>query len=87
MGELFIVLLLSGLIVFLNYRHYRTRYGRFPTFEEYKTKNPGLVKHGRVECVKCGGTHIYAKGLFSAVDRRKTHYCSTCGTPLYKSKH
>src|SRR5690606_2114774 len=83
----FFFILVFGFIITVNYYHYRSRYSRFPTFEEYRARHPGLVRHGRAECFKCGGTKVYVRGLWNATDRRKTHFCSTCGTPLYKSKH
>ena len=75
------------IIIAFNLNHYHSRYARFPTFDEYQSQHPGLVKPGRVECFKCGGTKLFVRGLWSAVDNKKTHSCSTCGTPLYKSNH
>ena len=71
---------------FASNAHDHKHHGRYPTFDEYKVANPGLVRPGRVECVKCGGTNIQARGLDSAVDLRRTHHCATCGTVLYKSE-
>jgi hypothetical protein len=85
--ELVPFILLFGLICAINYRYYRTRYANHLTFEQYQARFPGLVKKGRVECHICGGTRLHVRGLWSAGDTRKTHYCSTCGKPLYRSRH
>lgn len=66
---------------------HQLRYARLPTFDEYQSQHPGLVKPGRVECFKCGGTKLYVRGLDGALDKKKIHSCSTCGIPLYKSNH
>ena len=78
-----------GLIVIIaiNARYYYSRYRNHPTFEEYKSAHPDRVRNGRVLCYLCGGNIIKMRGLYAAVDRRKTHYCVTCGNPLYRSYH
>ncbi|WP_148561485.1 cbb3-type cytochrome oxidase subunit 3 [Thiopseudomonas alkaliphila] len=82
----FFVILLA-LFIGIFYYHYWNRYRRFPTFDEYKKENPDCAKGGKIKCHSCSGTHIQFKGLSNATDRRKTHYCVTCGSPLYRSYH
>jgi len=82
-----IIIVLGFLINLLISSSKMESYQKIPTFEDYKTAHPELVKRGRVECDKCGGTKIYTRGLTSAVDSQKTHFCSTCGKPLYRSQH
>lgn len=86
-GFFFLFLFVVALILAINHNYYRSRYARFPTFDEYQSQHPELVKPGRVACFKCGATKLHVRGLWSAMDNKKTHFCSTCGTPLYKSKH
>ena len=86
---LFIVAIAVGAaawMFFVSSTHDYKHHERYQTFDEYQAAHPELVRPGHVECVKCGGTNIQARGLRSAVDLRKTHYCSTCGTVLYKSE-
>jgi hypothetical protein len=83
----FFILFCVVIILAINYNYYQSRYARFPTFEEYKSQNPDLIKPGRVACFQCGGTKLHVRGLWNAMDNRKTHFCSTCGAPLYRSKH
>ena len=82
----FLIIALPLLIGADSYYQYRSRYRRHPTFEEYRSRHPGLVTRGRVECHSCGGSLLHVRGLRNAVDTRKTHYCTTCGKPLYRSK-
>lgn len=74
-------------IIIVNVRFYRSRYGNYPSFEEYKSAHPDKARNNRVSCYSCGGNFLKMRGLYSAVDRRKTHYCVTCGAPLYRSYH
>jgi hypothetical protein len=74
-------------ILLFNLRYAYTHYGKYPSFEDYRTKYPDLVKQGCVECFKCGCNKIQVRGLWGPTDKKKTHSCITCGTPLYKSKH
>lgn len=86
LGSLTFVLVII-IIITLNTYYYWNRYRRHPTFDEYKEVRPNSIKKGRITCHSCGGTHIQFRGLRSATDRRKTHICVTCGTPLYRSYH
>lgn len=62
-------------------------YRRYPTFEEYRQQHPKAQRKGRVACHNCGGTHIQFRGVRNAGDRRRVHFCVTCGTALYRSRH
>jgi len=61
-------------------------YSALPTFDEYQAMYPRLVQRGRVECLTCGGTRIFMRGLYSAIGAEKIHGCTTCGKVLYRSK-
>lgn len=89
--ELFLTLASFTVVIFIiiavNTYYYLNRYRRHPTFDEYKETHPNSIRKGRVTCHSCGGNHIQFRGLWSATDRRKTHMCVSCGTPLYRSYH
>lgn len=87
MEMIFIILFLVGLNISFLYINYRNKYAKHPTFNEYKIFHPESVTGDKVKCFSCNGTNIQFRGLSNATDRRKIHYCVTCGKPLYKSCH
>lgn len=80
---LLIVLLNIGLALHEHLRQFRC----YPTFDEYLEQHPQARNKGRVACHNCGASHIQFRGVRNAGDRRRVHFCVTCGTPLYRSRH
>lgn len=83
-GQLFWV----GVVVFfvctfvLSWLSYKRMYLDLPTFEEYRSRYPHLVKEGRCRCYRCGGGRVF---LHNLDPYRRRHICATCGTVLYRS--
>ena len=74
-----------GLFVFiirLNSRVLWHVYGRLPTFDQYRSRHPNLVRHGRCRCRSCGGDRIHVHSLDAFMRR---HVCTNCGELLYRS--
>ena len=71
-----------ALIVGLNFRAYWMAYGRLPNFEQYRTRHPERVRHGRCQCRNCGGDRIHLHSLDAF---RRRHVCTNCGEVLYRS--
>jgi uncharacterized paraquat-inducible protein A len=83
----FVVFVVIACIWLVNFLNKEGEYEKLPTFDQYKEHHTELVNRGRVECHQCGGTKMHTRGLDDANDKRKTHFCTTCGTPLYRSQH
>ena len=86
MDILWFFLLIISLII-LGQVTQKSRFNKNLTLSEYAAKHPDKVKSGRVLCAVCGGSHIQFRGLAHVNDRRKLHYCVTCGELLYRSLH
>jgi hypothetical protein len=57
-----------------------------PTFDNYRSKYPDLVKDGKIKCHKCSGSDIFVKEVGNTPTSILNHHlCKTCGTTLFRS--
>jgi hypothetical protein len=57
-----------------------------PTFDEFRGRNPELVKDGKICCPKCAGNDVFVKEVGKTPTSLLNHHiCKTCGTTLFRS--
>lgn len=74
------------LIILMNFVRY-FRIMNYPTFDEYRRKNPGAFQYGIWTCVNCGSRSSYIMFYDNPGSTRgpKRHICRGCGKILYRT--
>jgi hypothetical protein len=77
-----IVFAVIGIFIFLAFKKHTS----LPTFDQYRSNHPELVKDGKIACHKCSGNDIFVKTIgHTPTSLLNHHLCKTCGTTLFRS--
>lgn len=77
-----IALIVIGFFIFRGFM----KHASTPTFDQFLSRNPDLVKDGKISCPKCSGKDIFVKEIGKTPTSLLNHHiCKTCGTTLFRS--
>ena len=62
------------------------KHSSLPTFDDYRSAHPELVKDGKISCYKCEGSDVSIRQIGKTPTSILNHHvCKTCGTTLFRS--
>ena len=83
LSVVFLVLLVWGTVV-AHVKRERS-YTRWPTLDEYRQRFPEFFSFHGPRCMHCGSPRLAQRGWRSPGDARRLHFCTACGTVLYRT--